>query len=202
MFKVFPAILQTFVDTRLTLTPSVSPNSNYVIMVCGGNCLKYFCVFLYYNHQLHRDGLIILFMYVHFNSLFSDASGNSEHSASNSIVISKKKLISPNVLQRNLYSTRTRKTYVLAKAYLISERKSSLCTNSSFLFTRIRCSEARVEVALNCPFHLPTEPFVNTNLRCYFTSMEVPTTHLLTHKASYLDGETSFQRGTLSPYRI
>jgi hypothetical protein len=30
-------------DTRLTLTPSVIPNSNYVIMV--SDCLKYFCVF-------------------------------------------------------------------------------------------------------------------------------------------------------------
>jgi hypothetical protein len=28
-----PASLQTFIDTRLTLTPSVIPNSNYVIMV-------------------------------------------------------------------------------------------------------------------------------------------------------------------------
>jgi hypothetical protein len=44
MFKVSPASLQTFIDTpncvlkdrvqyRLTLTPSVTPNSNYVIMV-------------------------------------------------------------------------------------------------------------------------------------------------------------------------
>jgi hypothetical protein len=33
MFKVSPASLQTFIDTRLTLTPSVIPNSNYVIMV-------------------------------------------------------------------------------------------------------------------------------------------------------------------------
>jgi hypothetical protein len=43
MFKVSPACLQTFIDTlnyvlndqgdtRLTLTPSVIPNSNYVIM--------------------------------------------------------------------------------------------------------------------------------------------------------------------------
>jgi hypothetical protein len=32
-------------DTRLTLTPSVIPNSNYVIMVSDWNCLKYFCVF-------------------------------------------------------------------------------------------------------------------------------------------------------------
>jgi hypothetical protein len=30
------------VDTRLTVTPSVIPNSNYVIMVSDWNCLKYF----------------------------------------------------------------------------------------------------------------------------------------------------------------
>jgi hypothetical protein len=30
--------------SRLTLTPSVIPNSNYVIMVSDWNCLKYFCV--------------------------------------------------------------------------------------------------------------------------------------------------------------
>jgi hypothetical protein len=34
-------------DTRLTLTPSVIPNSNYVITVSDWNCLKYFCVFLH-----------------------------------------------------------------------------------------------------------------------------------------------------------
>jgi hypothetical protein len=53
MFKVSPASLQTFIDTpncvledtRLTLTPSVIPNSNYVIMVSDWNSLKYFCVF-------------------------------------------------------------------------------------------------------------------------------------------------------------
>jgi hypothetical protein len=34
-------------DTRPTLTPSVIPNSNYVITVSDGNCLKYFaCLFL------------------------------------------------------------------------------------------------------------------------------------------------------------
>jgi hypothetical protein len=33
-------------DTGLTLTPSVIPNSNYVIMVSDWNWLKYFCVFL------------------------------------------------------------------------------------------------------------------------------------------------------------
>jgi hypothetical protein len=32
-------------DIRLTLTPSVTPNSNNVIMVSDWNCLKYFCVF-------------------------------------------------------------------------------------------------------------------------------------------------------------
>jgi hypothetical protein len=33
-------------DTRLTLTPSIIPNSNYIILVSDWNCLKYFCVFL------------------------------------------------------------------------------------------------------------------------------------------------------------
>jgi hypothetical protein len=32
-------------NTKLTLTPSVTPNSNYVIMISDWNCLKYFCVF-------------------------------------------------------------------------------------------------------------------------------------------------------------
>jgi hypothetical protein len=32
-------------DIRLTLTPSVIPNSNYIIMVSDWNCLKYVCVF-------------------------------------------------------------------------------------------------------------------------------------------------------------
>jgi hypothetical protein len=56
MFKVLPASLQTFIDcladdrqgqedTRLTLTPPVIPNSNYVTMVSDWNFLKYFCVF-------------------------------------------------------------------------------------------------------------------------------------------------------------
>jgi hypothetical protein len=64
MLKLSPASLQTFIDTphylaqfdclaadlqgqgdtRLTLTPSVIPNSNYVIMVSDWNCLKYFCI--------------------------------------------------------------------------------------------------------------------------------------------------------------
>jgi hypothetical protein len=33
-------------DTSLTLTPSVIPNSNYVIIVSDWNYLKYFCMFL------------------------------------------------------------------------------------------------------------------------------------------------------------
>jgi hypothetical protein len=44
-------------DTRLTLMPSVIPNSNYVIMLGDWNCLKYFCMFFYCNHQVHRDFL-------------------------------------------------------------------------------------------------------------------------------------------------
>jgi hypothetical protein len=48
-------------DTRLTLTPSVIPNSSYVIMVRDWNCLKYFCAFLYSNHQVYRDFLITLY---------------------------------------------------------------------------------------------------------------------------------------------
>jgi hypothetical protein len=62
MFKVSPASLRTFIDTRLTLTPSVIPNSNYVIMVIDWNWLTKFCVFLYCNHQVHRDFLIILYV--------------------------------------------------------------------------------------------------------------------------------------------
>jgi hypothetical protein len=60
VFKMSPASLQTFIGTRLTLTPSVIPNSNYVIMVTDWNCLKYFCVFLYCNNQVRRDFLIAL----------------------------------------------------------------------------------------------------------------------------------------------
>jgi hypothetical protein len=45
MFKVFPASLQTFIETRLLLTPSVIHNSNYNIMVSDWKSLKYFGVF-------------------------------------------------------------------------------------------------------------------------------------------------------------
>jgi hypothetical protein len=37
-------------DTRLTLTPSVIPNSKYAFMVSYWNCLKYFSRFFYCNH--------------------------------------------------------------------------------------------------------------------------------------------------------
>jgi hypothetical protein len=49
-------------DTRLTITPFVIPNSNYVIMVSDSNYLKYFCVFLYCNHQVPQRFLIILYV--------------------------------------------------------------------------------------------------------------------------------------------
>jgi hypothetical protein len=54
MFKASPASLQTFIDTKLALTPSVIPKSNYVIMVSDWNYLKYFYLFLYCNYQVHR----------------------------------------------------------------------------------------------------------------------------------------------------
>jgi hypothetical protein len=52
------------VDTRLTLTPSFIPNSNYVIMVGDWKCLKYciFACFLYRNGHVHRDFLITQFV--------------------------------------------------------------------------------------------------------------------------------------------
>jgi hypothetical protein len=64
MFKVPSASLQTFIYTRLTLTPPSIPDSNYIIMVSDWNCLKYFCLFfLYCNHQMHRDFLITLYFF-------------------------------------------------------------------------------------------------------------------------------------------
>jgi hypothetical protein len=59
--ECLPADCQSQGDTRLALTPSVLPNSNYVIMVRDWNCLKYFCVFLYCN-QVHRDFFIPLYL--------------------------------------------------------------------------------------------------------------------------------------------
>jgi hypothetical protein len=53
-------------DTILTLTPPGISNSNYVIMVSDWNCLKYFCGFLYCNNQMHRDLLIILYVFFYF----------------------------------------------------------------------------------------------------------------------------------------
>jgi hypothetical protein len=52
-------------NTRPTLTPYVIPNSNYVIMVSDWNCLKYFCIFLYCNQQVHRDFFISLYVYMY-----------------------------------------------------------------------------------------------------------------------------------------
>jgi hypothetical protein len=48
-------------DTRLTLTPSGIPNSNYVIMICDWNWLKIFFRVSYCNHQVHRDLWITLY---------------------------------------------------------------------------------------------------------------------------------------------
>jgi len=44
---------------------SVIPYSNYVIMVGDWNCLKHciFACFLYCNRQMHRDFLIILYVF-------------------------------------------------------------------------------------------------------------------------------------------
>jgi hypothetical protein len=49
-------------ESKLTLTPSIFPNSNYIIMVSDGNCLKYFSMFLYCNHQVHRVFLNTLYL--------------------------------------------------------------------------------------------------------------------------------------------
>jgi hypothetical protein len=59
--SVPPASLQGRGDTRLTLTPSVIRNSNYVIVESDWNCLKYFCVFQYCNHHVHRDFWVTLY---------------------------------------------------------------------------------------------------------------------------------------------
>jgi hypothetical protein len=49
-------------DNRLKITPFVIPNSNYVIIVSDLNSLKYFCVFLCYDHQVHRNVLFTLYI--------------------------------------------------------------------------------------------------------------------------------------------
>jgi hypothetical protein len=50
-------------ETRLTLTSSVIPNSNYDIMVSDWNCLKYFeFFFLYCNHQVTQIFFITLYI--------------------------------------------------------------------------------------------------------------------------------------------
>jgi len=49
-------------ETRLTLTPSVISNFNYVITVGGWKCLKYciFARFFYCNRQVYTEFLINL----------------------------------------------------------------------------------------------------------------------------------------------
>jgi hypothetical protein len=66
--------------TRLTLTPSVIPNSNYVIMASycyNGNWLKLYKkrAFLNCNHQVHRDFLSPYTMKVYDQFIFSDQIG-------------------------------------------------------------------------------------------------------------------------------
>jgi hypothetical protein len=61
MFKAWQANRQGQGNTRLTLTPSVIPNSNYVVMESEWNCLKYFYVFLYCNRQVHMEFLVALY---------------------------------------------------------------------------------------------------------------------------------------------
>jgi hypothetical protein len=56
LLKVSPASLQTFIDTELILTPSIIPNSNYVIIVSDWNTKvqNIFSCFLCCNHQVHQ----------------------------------------------------------------------------------------------------------------------------------------------------
>jgi hypothetical protein len=66
MFKVSPASLLSLIDTRLTLTPSIIPNSKRY----HGKWLKLFKSFLrvlYCKHQVHR-GLLITLYKVKYNS--------------------------------------------------------------------------------------------------------------------------------------
>jgi hypothetical protein len=59
MFKVTPASLQKFVDTKLTLTPSVIPKFNYVMMTSDWNCYSDSTL----AHGIHvlRLGILILY---------------------------------------------------------------------------------------------------------------------------------------------
>jgi hypothetical protein len=64
MFKVSPASLQTFIDTPICVLEDRVHYSTVRIqnVFCDGHLLiKYFCVFLYSNHQVHRDFLITLY---------------------------------------------------------------------------------------------------------------------------------------------
>jgi hypothetical protein len=60
-----PPVSIHLLTRRLAVTPSVIANYNYVIMVSDLNCLKYFCLFLYCNHQVNRDFLITLYKTVY-----------------------------------------------------------------------------------------------------------------------------------------
>jgi hypothetical protein len=129
---VSPASLQTFIDTpscvlenrRLKLTPSVIPNSKYVIMVSDWNCLKYFCVFfLYFNHQVLREFLITLYILC----LISDSSVSLTSSSGNSIPTFRYNLkpvptVCPETSARNYYysmrnDTEERSSYVYSSIF-------------------------------------------------------------------------------------
>jgi hypothetical protein len=60
MFKVYPASLQAFIDApNCVLEDRVQYSMVHIPNVfCDGNL---FCVFLYCNHQMHRDFLITLY---------------------------------------------------------------------------------------------------------------------------------------------
>jgi hypothetical protein len=70
MFKLSPASLQTFIDTpNCVLEGRVQYSAVHIPNVlCDGqlqsdwNSLKYFCLFLYCNHQVHGDFTITLYL--------------------------------------------------------------------------------------------------------------------------------------------
>jgi hypothetical protein len=69
-FKMSPR-LQTFIDTRLKLKPSAISISNHIILVSEKNYIT-FASFLYYNHQVHRDILLTLCVYIQgFQKLYT-----------------------------------------------------------------------------------------------------------------------------------
>jgi hypothetical protein len=64
-------------DARRTLTPSVFPVFNDVTMVSEWNCLKYFCVCLYCNHQVHGVFFITLYKTTYFREISWTSFGDS-----------------------------------------------------------------------------------------------------------------------------